>query len=130
MTAQESSQFATIGDENSGDRDIKESRATNCTHISTITTTVLDSNVLKILSINVNSLISKLKLNVLQDYVSEYDVIFLQETKLDGADVINVSIPGFTPFYNHRKDYKNKSGGLATFIKDEICQHFTFNKKK
>ena len=71
--------------------------------------------VLKIFSLNVNSLVSKLNVNILQAIVIEYDVLCFQECKLDVCDEINVDLKGYKPYYNSRKEFINKSGGQAIF---------------
>ncbi len=77
---------------------------------------------LNILSLNVNSLTSKINLGIIQDYIVDFDIVCVQESKLDKADVLNIKLQQFEvePIYKHRKKYKNKSGGLAIFIKDSI----------
>lgn len=88
-------------------------------------TTGATNNELKNLSINANSLVRRLHFNIIQHYVQSYDIICIQESKLDSADVKNIHIPGFKPFYNHRKKYTAKSGGLATFAKEDTAKYFT-----
>ena len=67
---------------------------------------------------------SKLNLNVLEDYVSDnYDILCFSETKLDAADEANISMDGYSPFYQHRKNYHRKPGGLATFVNIAISQY-------
>ena len=78
---------------------------------------------LKILSINLNSLMRRLQLSVIQDYAKDFDILCFQETKLDSADLKNIDIPDFLPLYNNRKKYKNKSGGLAVFVKGSIFSY-------
>ena len=95
---------------------------TSMTDISRITLHTINTN-LKILGLNVCGLVSKLRLNVLEDYVFDnHDILCFSETKLDAIDEANISIDGYCPFYHHRKNYHRKSGGLATFVNKAISQ--------
>ena len=79
---------------------------------------------LRILGLNVCGLISKLNLNVLEDLICDnYDIICFSETKLDRIDEANIKIEGFVPFYHHRPKYKQKSGGIATFVHVNISEN-------
>ena len=57
--------------------------------------------------------------------MQDYDIVCISETKLDEIDELNVHINGFTPIYRHQREYKNKSGGIATLIRDDIFEHCT-----
>lgn len=75
---------------------------------------------LSILSLNVNSLCSKLNYSIIQNMISKYDISCLQESKLDAIDEKNVCIKGYKPYFHSRKHFVKKSGGLVFFIKDEL----------
>ncbi|MCW4346970.1 MAG: reverse transcriptase domain-containing protein [Candidatus Thiodiazotropha endolucinida] len=77
---------------------------------------------LNFLSINVCGLISKLNCPEFISLVNNYDIIGLQETKLDDIDTIE--IPGYTAFFNNRScSSRNRSGGIALLIKDAIVPY-------
>jgi hypothetical protein len=77
------------------------------------------------LGLNVNSLPAKLKFGVLEDYVRNFDIISLCETKTDAIDEQNISFDGFTPKFLHREKCKKKSGGICTLFKDKIFDYVT-----
>jgi exonuclease III len=59
------------------------------------------------------------------EFVDDFDVIGLQETKVDDSD--NLQIPGYTVFTKNRAALsKVRSGGIALTVKDSILKHFTF----
>jgi exonuclease III len=80
---------------------------------------------INMLGLNVNSLPAKLKFGVLEDYVQQFDIISLSETKTDTIDEQNISFVGYTPKFMHREKCKKKSGGICTLFKDEIFAHVT-----
>ena len=80
---------------------------------------------IRILGLNVCSLKAKLKYNVLEEYIREYDILCLSETKLDEIDNANIILEGFKPFYNHRKEFVHRSGGLAIFVKEDKMPFIT-----
>ena len=47
-------------------------------------------------------------------FISEYDLIFLTETKLDDLDIIDID--GFDCHTMNRTTFKSKSGGLALLV--------------
>ena len=85
----------------------------------------LNGQSLKIASLNVCGLKTRLEYPDFVNYFSSFDIICYQETKLDEFDI--VSLPGFTAISQPRKEKQNrKSGGLAFFIRDNIseyCKH-------
>lgn len=74
----------------------------------------------QILGLNVGGLISKLNLCIIQKYINDFDVICISETKLDQLDETNISLEGFTHFYQHRRHFLREPGGLVTLVKREI----------
>ena len=76
---------------------------------------------------------SKLKTPNFKDFVNEYDIIFLTETKLDDSDECNIS--GYTFFRKNRGVCKKKSGGMGVFIRNcymkniKIVENITFKKR-
>ena len=82
-----------------------------------------------ILGLNVCGLISKLNLCVLEDYICDnFDILCLTETKLDRIDEENIMLEGYTPFYHYRKKFTRKSGGVATFVKNNLARSAKKNK--
>ena len=78
-----------------------------------------------IAGLNVNSLPAKIKFDILEDYIDKFDIICLSETKTDATDEQNLHFDGFTIRYLHRKNYKSKSGGVATLFRDSLFEHVT-----
>ena len=70
---------------------------------------------LKIASLNVCGLQSKLMFPEFTEFIEEYDLICLSETKLD--DVDQCDVPGYTFFNKNRDRCKRKSGGIGVFVK-------------
>jgi exonuclease III len=59
------------------------------------------------------------------EFLNDFDVIGLQETKVDDSD--NLQIPGYTVFTKNRAALsKVRSEGIALAVKDSISKHFTF----
>ncbi len=50
-----------------------------------------------------NSLISKLNLNVLQNIITNFDILCFQESKLDVCDEMRAVITGYKPYFNCKK---------------------------
>ena len=78
---------------------------------------------LSCLSLNVCGVRSKLLYPEFVDYISQYDVICLLESKL--ADTDEIHIDGFTMFYKNRDKYKHKSGGILVMLKDCYVKYVT-----
>ena len=76
---------------------------------------------LKICSINVGGLMSKLLLPDFQDFVSEFDIICVCETKLDTID--KPHLDGFKLFNENRSCCKRKSGGVGIFVKEHLLKY-------
>ena len=60
---------------------------------------------------------SKLKSSDFEEFIDDFDLICLTESKLDNFDTVN--IPGYTCFQKNRKIFKHKSGGVALLVKDK-----------
>ena len=76
-------------------------------------------NELKIASLNVCGLKTRINYPDFIILLEKYDIVCIQESKLDIFDIIDV--PEFTFFSKPRKEkYLRKSGGLAYFIKNTI----------
>ncbi|MES9882143.1 MAG: reverse transcriptase family protein [Sedimenticola sp.] len=68
-------------------------------------------------SLNVCGLRHRLLYPDFIDFINEYDLFTVLETKLDSYDIVNV--PGYTFISQHRKQkYLRKSGGIGLFVKD------------
>jgi len=82
---------------------------------------------IKILGLNVCGLMSKFNYGIIQSHVrwNKFDILCFSETKLDEADEANVreALDDYSPVYKHRVKYDRKSGGLATFFKNDIFQY-------
>ena len=82
---------------------------------------------LKILSINVCGLKKKLNTPEFVNLINSYDIVGVQETRLDDAD--NITIPGYTIVcQNRQKLSRCRSGGTAVIIRDTILPHVKFGK--
>ena len=58
------------------------------------------------------------------DFLNEYDIIGLQESKLD--DIDSVSINGYTIFHKNRKSCSRyRSGGITLLVRNELSSHIT-----
>ncbi len=81
-------------------------------------------NELKIIHLNVRSI--RDKLDILQAELEQYDIICLTETwlhaKIKTSDII---IPGFHPPF--RKDRTTRGGGVAVYVKNNLCAHHMDN---
>ena len=66
---------------------------------------------------------SKLKLLDFEEFIQQYKLIFLPETKLDELDYI--TNPNYKIFTNNRKIKKRASGGVATLVHNSITDHVT-----
>ena len=75
-------------------------------------------------SLNVCGLHSKLKYNILQNYIKKYDVICLTETKCDLIDVDIIS--GYKCFIMSKKRINHRYGGIhgiCILVKEHIAIH-------
>ena len=76
---------------------------------------------LKIGSLNVCGLKSRVQYPEFVELLNQYDVLCVSETKLDNADVI--SVQGYTFYSQPRKQkYIRKSGGLGFFVRDNLTK--------
>ncbi len=73
---------------------------------------------------NICGLKSKLKYNVFENYIQQYDVICLYETKLN--DFENIQIEGFELHVNNRKKYVHCSGGIGVLVKNYLSVNIDF----
>lgn len=77
---------------------------------------------MKILSINVCGIVSKLKCPDFLSYICNFDIIGLQETKTDDSD--EICVPGFVVYmFNRQKMSNYRSGGIALLIRENIAPH-------
>ena len=76
---------------------------------------------LSVVSINVNSLKSKLKAPDFEEYIAAHDIVTLSETKLNCLDN-QLEITGFDIFSNTRKNCKTSSGGVAIMVKKHLSK--------
>ena len=77
---------------------------------------------LKILSIYVCGIKSKLKFPDRCNFNKNYDIIGVNETKLDNYDTLEID--GFIIFCLHRICKKaERSGGVALLVKTEFCKY-------
>ena len=84
---------------------------------------------MNILSLNTCGLRSKLNCPDFVDYLSKYDCIGLQETKLD--DIDSVSISGYELFTKNRKQISRyRSGGIALFVRNELSSYIHIMKNE
>ena len=87
------------------------------------------SNQIHFLSLNVCGLKSKILCPEFLTFVAPYDIIGIQESKLD--DVDSVSIPGYKIFSNNRaRISRYRSGGIAVLVKNELLPFITIQKIK
>jgi len=77
------------------------------------------NNCLNILSLNVCGLVSKQNNPDFIDFISNYDIIGIQETKMDDLD--HIQIKGYKCFDKNRKTVtKRKSGGVSILVKENL----------
>ena len=80
---------------------------------------------LKIVTLNICGVFSKLNFPEFFDFVNMFDVICLVETKLDPYDSFQVE--GYDTFTYRRKSKKGvRCGGIAVLIKSELCKYVSF----
>lgn len=86
-----------------------------------------DNKQILLLSINVCGLKSKLLCPEFTSFISQYDIIGLQESKLDDVDKIN--IPGYQVYSNNRKAVSRyRSGGITLLVKNDLSPFITVHK--
>ena len=96
----------TANSENDGTRDVPNKTGVSATCC------------LKIASLNVCGLMSKLKYPEFCEMLVSNDIICLTETKTDDLD--SFGFDGFTCFMKNRSIYKRKSGGIALLVRNKI----------
>ena len=85
------------------------------------TATIQDTN-MNILTLNVCGLKSKLQRPDFLEYISKFDILAFQETKLDDLD--NIVIDGYSGYFKNRKRLARvRSGGIAIFIKNGLTKY-------
>lgn len=86
-------------------------------------------NNLRILSLNVCGLLTKLHCPEFLSLINDYHLICLQESKLDDLDTI--SIPGYRNFSENRTSVSRyRSGGITVLVKDEIWPYVQIMKSE
>jgi len=75
---------------------------------------------LKVASVNVCGLLSKVICPEFLEFINKYDIVGLQETKIDEFDESTVEIPGYKFMHKCRKKYMLKSGGVGVYIKESL----------
>ena len=70
---------------------------------------------------------SKLQCPEFVSFVNKYDIIGIQESKLD--DVDNLNVQGYQVFSNHRTAISRyRSGGITLMVKNELSPFITVCK--
>ena len=72
---------------------------------------------------------SKLNMTILEEYIPNFDMICLSETKLDMGDEHNANIKGYSPIFHHRMGVARKSGWIALYIREEYSEHIQALKR-
>ena len=84
---------------------------------------------LKILSLNVCGLVSKLKCPEFVSLINEYDLVGIQETKTDDVDS-HIDIPGYDIYFHNRDNISRyRSGGIALIVKKKFVPFITVDKQ-
>ena len=85
----------------------------------------LDHNTLKVGAINVCGLKSKLKYRVIQDYIKQFDIICVSETKLNPQtkeeNTQDIHIEDFTVLNKLKETGHFIAGGIAVYVKNIIA---------
>ena len=83
---------------------------------------------LRLLSLNVCGLVSKLNCPDFLSLIREYDIIGLQETKTDDVDTY-LEIPGYEIiFHNRKRVSRYRSGGIVLIAKKELVPFITIDE--
>ena len=100
----------------------KENKENGCVQNNhTIEDVIYDK--LRILSLNVCGLVSKLKNPDFVEFITAYDIICLTETKLDQYDEVDI-LEGFTLLSTVNREFcKAKSGGICIFVRENLCKY-------
>ena len=84
---------------------------------------------IKLLSLNVCGLVSKLRCPEFRNLINAYDIIGIQESKTDDTD--DVEIPSYTVFLHNRASISRfRSGGIGLIVKDEILPYVKIDQTK
>ena len=84
---------------------------------------------LRIISINVCGLKSKVTCPEFISLIENHDIICVQESKLDDVDCVQIN--GFTVYTNNRKKItRYRSGGIALIIRNSILSHIEILKNE
>lgn len=84
---------------------------------------------MKIYSINVCGIKSKNSFSEFVEFINQYDIIGVQESKLDDLD--NISIDCYEIIMHNRHRYSRyRSGGIYVIVKRDIIKASTFYKVK
>ena len=104
---------------------VSESTVNNCGQSRTVGS-------LKILSLNVCGIKSKLNCPEFIDLIKSYDVIGVQETKLDDIDCIHcIQLPGYEIICKNRKKMtRYRSGGIAVLVNSKFSPFIKFHENK
>lgn len=87
-------------------------------------------NQLKILTLNVCGLNSKLKCPEFISFLNHYDIIGLQETKTDDTDT-HIEIPGYKIFFHNRSCLSRyRSGGIALIVKECLLPYVKIDQSR
>ena len=79
------------------------------------------------MSLNVCGLVSKLNCPEFLSFIKQYDIICIQESKLDDVDI--VSIAGYQIFTNNRRAISRyRSGGITLIVKNELSPYIRMKK--
>ena len=112
---------ATANSENDGTSDVPNNAGVSATCC------------LKIVSLNVCGLMSKMKYPEFCEMLVSNDIICLTETKM--VDLDSFDFDGFTCFMKNRSIYKTKSGGIALLVRNQILnmvkivEHVDFQRR-
>ena len=86
--------------------------------LSDIDFKMYDCGVLSCLALNVCGILSKLKYPDFTNFISQFDIVCISESKLDDLD--DISILGYIAFYKNRGKFRRKSGGVLLLITETI----------
>jgi len=80
---------------------------------------------IKICSLNVYDLISKLMNPDFRTFTESYDILIFQESKIDELDLLEL-LNDYMCFAKHRRNAKAKSGGIVIVFKRYLLKSLTF----
>lgn len=118
-----------MGDTANSDSCSDNSRDFGCNRAKNSNSPHNGNSQLKILTLNVCGLSSKLQIPEFIDLINCYDIIGIQESKTDDCD--DIHIPGYSITYNNRQELsRRKSGGIVLLIKNEIQKYIKIDTKQ